>query len=124
MLGFYRRSIGQRRHPLEVRGRLHELRCRARPRPPSNATRPAQLQSPHAVCPRIVRCRPHNPRRQRLDMSSSSFHHSGLATSAHSSRRSMSKALAVARAQSSVPRAPSRTASLAILVPKGGARVE
>eukprot|EP00964_Phaeocystis_antarctica_P117803 scaffold81623_cov60-Phaeocystis_antarctica.AAC.4 len=36
-------------------------------------------------------------------LSPSSFHHSGLATSAHSSRVSMSKAAAVASAQSSEP---------------------
>eukprot|EP00964_Phaeocystis_antarctica_P039777 scaffold22752_cov52-Phaeocystis_antarctica.AAC.4 len=36
-------------------------------------------------------------------LSPSSFHHSGLATSAHSSRRSLSKAFAVARPQPSEP---------------------
>ena len=36
-------------------------------------------------------------------LSPSSFHHSGLATSAHSDCRSMQKALAVACAQSSEP---------------------
>eukprot|EP00964_Phaeocystis_antarctica_P059770 scaffold35534_cov58-Phaeocystis_antarctica.AAC.3 len=31
-------SIGQRRRPIEARGRLHELRCRERPRLPSRST--------------------------------------------------------------------------------------
>eukprot|EP00964_Phaeocystis_antarctica_P084889 scaffold53559_cov66-Phaeocystis_antarctica.AAC.2 len=67
VLGFHRRSIAQRRSPLEVRGRLLELRCRARPHLPSTIT-PAQHRSPHAVCPRLVRRRPNNPRRQRLEL--------------------------------------------------------
>merc|ERR1712166_965639 len=33
--GFYCRSIGERRSPIEVCSRLHELRCRARPHLPS-----------------------------------------------------------------------------------------
>eukprot|EP00964_Phaeocystis_antarctica_P114393 scaffold78367_cov35-Phaeocystis_antarctica.AAC.1 len=65
-VGFPRRSIAHRRSPLVVRGRLHELRCRARPRLPRD-TLPAQHQSPHLVGCRIVRRRPHNPRRQRLE---------------------------------------------------------
>eukprot|EP00964_Phaeocystis_antarctica_P023722 scaffold13254_cov51-Phaeocystis_antarctica.AAC.1 len=65
-LGFHRRSTGKRRSPIEARGRLLELRCRARPRPPSTPP-PTQHQRPHAVCNRLVRRRPHNPRRQRLE---------------------------------------------------------
>eukprot|EP00964_Phaeocystis_antarctica_P074788 scaffold46060_cov58-Phaeocystis_antarctica.AAC.1 len=64
--GFRRRSRAQRRSPLVVRGRLLELRRRARPRLPS-ATPPAQHHSPHLVGYHIVRRRPHNPRRQRLE---------------------------------------------------------
>eukprot|EP00964_Phaeocystis_antarctica_P092264 scaffold59316_cov53-Phaeocystis_antarctica.AAC.4 len=66
-LGFHRRSIAQRRRPIEVRGRLLDLRCRARPHLPSNPTHPAQHLGPHVVCNRLVRRRPHNPRRQRLE---------------------------------------------------------
>eukprot|EP00964_Phaeocystis_antarctica_P024164 scaffold13542_cov58-Phaeocystis_antarctica.AAC.2 len=66
-LGFHRRSRGQRRSPLVVGGRLLELRRRARPRPPDNTTIPAQHISPHQVGLLIVRRRPRNPRRQRLD---------------------------------------------------------
>eukprot|EP00964_Phaeocystis_antarctica_P078248 scaffold48662_cov49-Phaeocystis_antarctica.AAC.1 len=64
-LGFRRRGMVIRRRPIEASGRLLELRCRARPRLPSTA--PVQHQSPHLVCLRIVRRRPHNPRRQRLE---------------------------------------------------------
>eukprot|EP00964_Phaeocystis_antarctica_P033598 scaffold19054_cov65-Phaeocystis_antarctica.AAC.2 len=66
VLGFRRRSRGQRRNPLIVRGRLPELRCRAKLRLPST-TRPAQHHSPHAVGYHIVRHRPHNPCRQGLE---------------------------------------------------------
>eukprot|EP00964_Phaeocystis_antarctica_P086199 scaffold54565_cov51-Phaeocystis_antarctica.AAC.1 len=66
-VGFPRRSIAQRRSPLVVRGRLHELRYRARPHLP-RATQPEQHQSPHLVGCHIVRRRPHNPRRQRLEL--------------------------------------------------------
>eukprot|EP00964_Phaeocystis_antarctica_P025659 scaffold14444_cov75-Phaeocystis_antarctica.AAC.2 len=65
-LCFMRRSIAQLRSPLVVRGRLPELRCRARPRLPS-ATLPAQHNSPQSVGSHIVRRRPRNPRRQRLE---------------------------------------------------------
>eukprot|EP00964_Phaeocystis_antarctica_P056675 scaffold33453_cov53-Phaeocystis_antarctica.AAC.2 len=59
--------MAQRRSPLEVRSRLLELRCRARPRLPSAKCHPAQHRSPHEVGCMIVRRRPHNPRRQRLE---------------------------------------------------------
>ena len=49
-LGFRHRSIAQRRRPIEERGRLLELRCRARPRLPSITTHPAQYSSPHVEC--------------------------------------------------------------------------
>ena len=74
-LGLHHRSIAQRRRPLPVRSRLHELRCRARPRLPS-AIRPAQHQSPHVPCfglPHtsrtavLIRRHSHHPRRQRLE---------------------------------------------------------
>eukprot|EP00964_Phaeocystis_antarctica_P074760 scaffold46035_cov65-Phaeocystis_antarctica.AAC.2 len=55
-----------RRSPIKVRGRLPELRRRARTRLPS-ATLPSQQFSPHLVGSRIVRRRPHHPRRQRLE---------------------------------------------------------
>eukprot|EP00964_Phaeocystis_antarctica_P010576 scaffold5825_cov56-Phaeocystis_antarctica.AAC.4 len=67
-IGFHGRSIGQRRHPLKVRGCLLELRCRARPRLTRIPRRPAQHQSPHLVGLPIVRRRPHNPHRQRLEL--------------------------------------------------------
>eukprot|EP00964_Phaeocystis_antarctica_P023071 scaffold12880_cov59-Phaeocystis_antarctica.AAC.1 len=59
-------SAALRLHPVIVRGRLLELRCRARPRLPSAAL-PAQHDSPHSVGSFIVRRRPHNPRRPRLE---------------------------------------------------------
>eukprot|EP00964_Phaeocystis_antarctica_P097279 scaffold63438_cov57-Phaeocystis_antarctica.AAC.5 len=65
--GFPRRSRAQRRSPLKVRGRLPELRRRARPRLPAD-TLPAQHKSPHSVGLQLVRRRPHNPRRQRLEL--------------------------------------------------------
>eukprot|EP00964_Phaeocystis_antarctica_P048750 scaffold28224_cov58-Phaeocystis_antarctica.AAC.3 len=65
-LGFPRWCRAQRHTPLVVRGRLHELRRRARPRLPSTIN-PAQHHSPHLVGCHIVRRRPHNPRRQRLE---------------------------------------------------------
>eukprot|EP00964_Phaeocystis_antarctica_P060346 scaffold35986_cov58-Phaeocystis_antarctica.AAC.1 len=65
--GFLRRSRVQRRSPLPVRGRLLELRRRARPRLPSTTTLPAQHRSPHLVGLQIIRRIPHNPRRQRLE---------------------------------------------------------
>eukprot|EP00964_Phaeocystis_antarctica_P071558 scaffold43683_cov42-Phaeocystis_antarctica.AAC.2 len=65
-LGCHRRSIGERRSPLVVRSRLPELRCRARPRLPSTST-PTQRISTHGVGSLIVRRRPHDPRRQRLE---------------------------------------------------------
>eukprot|EP00964_Phaeocystis_antarctica_P109699 scaffold74140_cov66-Phaeocystis_antarctica.AAC.4 len=65
-VGCHRRSIGQRRSPLVVRGCLHELRCRARPHLPS-VYLPTQHQSPHVVGCVFVRRRPHNPRRQCLE---------------------------------------------------------
>eukprot|EP00964_Phaeocystis_antarctica_P047134 scaffold27253_cov73-Phaeocystis_antarctica.AAC.2 len=64
---FRRRSRVQRRSPLEVRGRLRELRCRASPLLPGTATLPAQHQCPHLVGCHIVWQHPHNPRRQRLE---------------------------------------------------------
>eukprot|EP00964_Phaeocystis_antarctica_P027721 scaffold15643_cov61-Phaeocystis_antarctica.AAC.1 len=64
---FLRRRRAKHRSPLVVRGRLHELRCRARPRLPS-ATLPAQHLSPHGVGSRIVRCQAHDRRRQRLEL--------------------------------------------------------
>ena len=48
-LSLHRRSTAQRRSPVEERGRLLELRCRARPRLPSFTRDPAQHHSPHAV---------------------------------------------------------------------------
>eukprot|EP00964_Phaeocystis_antarctica_P128379 scaffold92156_cov66-Phaeocystis_antarctica.AAC.5 len=65
-LGFHHRSRVQRRSPLEVRGRLVELRSRARTRLPS-VSQPAQHPSSHAEGWPIVRRRPHHPRRQRLE---------------------------------------------------------
>eukprot|EP00964_Phaeocystis_antarctica_P160596 scaffold132346_cov66-Phaeocystis_antarctica.AAC.1 len=59
-------SSAKRRSPLVVRSRLPELRCRARPRLPS-ATVPTQHHTPHMVGSWIVRRRPRNPRRQRLE---------------------------------------------------------
>eukprot|EP00964_Phaeocystis_antarctica_P015301 scaffold8462_cov64-Phaeocystis_antarctica.AAC.4 len=50
-----------------MRGRLLELRYRARSRPPSSTSPPTQHLSPHAICCPIVRRRPDNPRRQRLE---------------------------------------------------------
>ena len=55
-LGFHRRSRAQRRSPLKVRGRLLELRRRARPHLPSAMT-PAQHESSHLVGYRLVRRR-------------------------------------------------------------------
>eukprot|EP00964_Phaeocystis_antarctica_P069181 scaffold41979_cov64-Phaeocystis_antarctica.AAC.3 len=64
--GFRRWCRTQRRRPLEVRGRLLELRCRARPCVPS-AISPALHQSPHVVGHFLVRRQRHNPCRQRLE---------------------------------------------------------
>eukprot|EP00964_Phaeocystis_antarctica_P058752 scaffold34854_cov68-Phaeocystis_antarctica.AAC.5 len=50
-----------------VRGCLLELRHRSGPRNPSTKRAPAQHVSPHEVSSRMVRRRPHNPRRQRLE---------------------------------------------------------
>eukprot|EP00964_Phaeocystis_antarctica_P157245 scaffold127366_cov63-Phaeocystis_antarctica.AAC.1 len=50
-----------------MRDRLLELRGRARPRLPS-VILPSQHGSPHLVGYQIVRRRPHNPRRQRLEL--------------------------------------------------------
>ena len=47
-LSFHRWSIAQRRRPVEVRGRLPELRRRARPLLPS-VTQPGQHHGSHAV---------------------------------------------------------------------------
>eukprot|EP00964_Phaeocystis_antarctica_P061249 scaffold36583_cov63-Phaeocystis_antarctica.AAC.5 len=65
-VGFPRRSRVHRRSPFVVRGRLPELRRRARPHLPS-ATLPVQHHSPHLVGYQIFRHRSHNPRRQRLE---------------------------------------------------------
>eukprot|EP00964_Phaeocystis_antarctica_P085238 scaffold53801_cov67-Phaeocystis_antarctica.AAC.1 len=65
-LGFHCWGVGQRRRPLEVRSRLPELRCRARLNVPS-VNAPAQHSSPHVARCLMVRRRPHNPRRQRLE---------------------------------------------------------
>eukprot|EP00964_Phaeocystis_antarctica_P006092 scaffold3326_cov59-Phaeocystis_antarctica.AAC.1 len=65
-LSFPRRSTAQRRSPLKVRGRLLELRRRARSHLPA-VQHPAQHQRPHIVGFHHVRRRPHNPRRQRLE---------------------------------------------------------
>eukprot|EP00964_Phaeocystis_antarctica_P109786 scaffold74197_cov63-Phaeocystis_antarctica.AAC.3 len=65
-LGFQCRSRLQRRRPIEVHSRLRELCCRARPQLPS-AKPPAQHRSPHLRGCQIVRRRPRNPRRQRLE---------------------------------------------------------
>eukprot|EP00964_Phaeocystis_antarctica_P049873 scaffold28881_cov71-Phaeocystis_antarctica.AAC.2 len=65
-LGFHRRCRAQRRSPLVVRGRLPELRCRARPHLPTTIS-PAQRVSPHGVGCRVVRSRPNDSRRQRLE---------------------------------------------------------
>eukprot|EP00964_Phaeocystis_antarctica_P050684 scaffold29503_cov53-Phaeocystis_antarctica.AAC.5 len=67
MASAFLRHRVQRRSPLVVRGRLVELRCRARPRLPS-VIRPAQHDSPHLDGWPIVRRRPHHPRRQRLEL--------------------------------------------------------
>eukprot|EP00964_Phaeocystis_antarctica_P038486 scaffold22009_cov62-Phaeocystis_antarctica.AAC.3 len=66
--GFRRRSRAQRRSPIVVRGRLLELRRRARPHLPIITREPAQRCSPHHVSTHIVRCRSHHPRRQRLEL--------------------------------------------------------
>ena len=58
--GFRRRCRVQRRSPIVVRGRLNELRRRAKPR--LRAIPPAQHRSPHLVGCHIVRRRPQNPR--------------------------------------------------------------
>eukprot|EP00964_Phaeocystis_antarctica_P043986 scaffold25251_cov65-Phaeocystis_antarctica.AAC.4 len=52
-----------------MRGRLFELRCRARARLPSTRSTapPAEHISAHAEYNRLVWRRPHSPRRQRLD---------------------------------------------------------
>eukprot|EP00964_Phaeocystis_antarctica_P113223 scaffold77290_cov58-Phaeocystis_antarctica.AAC.4 len=100
-LGFPRRSIAQRRRPIKERGHLLELRCQ---RSPTSQTSPSNPLSTYA-------------RMSMADsafgaalttladsaLSPSSFHHSGLATSAHSSRISLSKAFAVATVQPSEP---------------------
>ena len=65
--GFPRRSRVQRRRPIEVRGRLLELSCRARCRLPSATRLPAQHVSPHDVSAHIVRRNPHDLRRQRFE---------------------------------------------------------
>eukprot|EP00964_Phaeocystis_antarctica_P074791 scaffold46060_cov58-Phaeocystis_antarctica.AAC.4 len=65
-LGLHRRSRAQRRSPIIMRGRLLELRRRARPRLPGVGV-PAQHDSPHLVGYPIVRRRPHNSCRQRLE---------------------------------------------------------
>eukprot|EP00964_Phaeocystis_antarctica_P064049 scaffold38490_cov62-Phaeocystis_antarctica.AAC.4 len=65
--GFPRWSRVQRRSPIKARGRLLELRCRARPHRPS-AHLPAQHDGPHLVGYQIVRRRPHNPRRQCVEL--------------------------------------------------------
>jgi len=65
--GFPRRSRVQRRRPIEVRGRLLELSCRARCRLPSATRHPAQHLSPHDVGAHIVRRNPHDLRRQRFE---------------------------------------------------------
>eukprot|EP00964_Phaeocystis_antarctica_P125756 scaffold89428_cov63-Phaeocystis_antarctica.AAC.4 len=70
-LRFHHRRIAQRRTPIEVPSRNLELRCRARPRLPSTSqivTFSTQHESPHEVGWLIVRRRPHNPRRQRLEL--------------------------------------------------------
>eukprot|EP00964_Phaeocystis_antarctica_P078636 scaffold48910_cov56-Phaeocystis_antarctica.AAC.6 len=66
-LSFAHQSGAQRRSPLVVRGCLLELRYRARPRLPSAVVKPAQHDSPHLVGCLVVRRRPHNPHRQRLE---------------------------------------------------------
>eukprot|EP00964_Phaeocystis_antarctica_P146510 scaffold112803_cov57-Phaeocystis_antarctica.AAC.2 len=60
VLGFPHRA-------LIVRGCLPYLRCRARPQLPSVTKLPAQHMSPHGVGSLVVRLRPNNPRRQRLE---------------------------------------------------------
>eukprot|EP00964_Phaeocystis_antarctica_P133080 scaffold97254_cov61-Phaeocystis_antarctica.AAC.5 len=83
-------------HPLEVRGRLLELRCERGPASQepyllSTAARMKLASTPFGAALTTL---------TDSALSSSSFHHSGLATSAHSSF-SKSKAAAVACAQSS-----------------------
>eukprot|EP00964_Phaeocystis_antarctica_P136981 scaffold101467_cov55-Phaeocystis_antarctica.AAC.1 len=100
-LGFRRRSRVQRRGPLVVRGRLHELRRRARPRLPSAERAPisttARIWLAAISFGAALKALADNA------LSSSSFHHSGLATSAHTFRVSMLKAIAVALAHVSEP---------------------
>eukprot|EP00964_Phaeocystis_antarctica_P107349 scaffold72087_cov55-Phaeocystis_antarctica.AAC.4 len=60
--GLLGRSRAQRRSPIIVRGRLLELRRRARPLLPSTVLVPAKHGSPHLVGHPIVRRRPHHPR--------------------------------------------------------------
>eukprot|EP00964_Phaeocystis_antarctica_P024166 scaffold13542_cov58-Phaeocystis_antarctica.AAC.4 len=66
-IGFHRRSIAQRRSSLVLRGRLLELRYQAKPHRPSTITLPAQHHSPHQDGSLVIRRRPHNVRRQRLE---------------------------------------------------------
>eukprot|EP00964_Phaeocystis_antarctica_P148925 scaffold115910_cov63-Phaeocystis_antarctica.AAC.1 len=63
---FPRWSRAQRRSPIEVRGRLPELRRRARPLL-SSAKPAGQHPSPHLAGNRFVRRCPHDPCRQRLE---------------------------------------------------------
>eukprot|EP00964_Phaeocystis_antarctica_P085143 scaffold53730_cov41-Phaeocystis_antarctica.AAC.2 len=65
-LGFHSRSIAQRRSLIKVRGCLHDFGYGSRPRLPSTALS-VQRPSPHAIGYHIVRRRPHNARRQRLE---------------------------------------------------------
>ena len=99
-VGFRRRSRAQRRSPLEVRGRLPELRRRARPRLPS-ASLPASTIARISLAPKSSGAALTTLADSAL--SPSSLHHSGLATSAHASCVSMLKASAVARAHTPSP---------------------
>ena len=90
-------SMAQHRSLIEVRRRLLELGCRARTRLPSRGA-PAQ----HHMTARILSAAPSFGAALTTladsALSSLSFHHSGLATPAHSSSFSMSKADVVASA--------------------------
>eukprot|EP00964_Phaeocystis_antarctica_P016863 scaffold9290_cov63-Phaeocystis_antarctica.AAC.8 len=65
-LGFLHRSIAHRCNPLVECRCLLELCSRARPHLPNNL-RPVQHHSSHLVGYQLVRRRPRNPRRQRLE---------------------------------------------------------
>eukprot|EP00964_Phaeocystis_antarctica_P037887 scaffold21671_cov63-Phaeocystis_antarctica.AAC.2 len=83
------------RSKYKVRSRLLELRCRARPHLPSAAL-PVQHQTKARMALAPTSFGAALTALADSALSPSSFHHSGLATSAHSFCRSRSKALAMA----------------------------